>query len=120
MAISLSTLSKVLSNGKKVLTSTQRFGQTIKTTTQVLDDKGQIIRERVKHTFPGQAEFRMQTNSYNLADNSVLNIREDFAKIRFLESCPYIQKATSIQLPNGKYNSSGIQKLYNFGSGYYA
>ena len=121
MAVTLSTISKVLSNGKKVLSSTERFGKTIKTTTKVLDNKGQLIRERVKHTFPGQAEFRMQTNSYNLADASTLAIKESFAKLRYLEPMPYIQKATYIKLPGAQQsNLAGIEKLYNFGKGFYA
>ena len=122
MAINLSTVSKVLSNGKKVLSTTERFRSTVKTTTKILDNKGQIIRERVKRTFPGEAEFRMQTNSYTIADNSVLGIKEEFARIRGdVGQLPYIQKGTWIKLPNVlQYKHAGIEKFYDSGKGFYA
>ena len=45
-------LSKILSNGLKALSSTERFGKTVVTKTNVLNKEGKAVISRVKRTFP--------------------------------------------------------------------
>ena len=116
-------LSKILSNGLKALSSTERFGKTVVTKTNVLNKEGKVVISRVKRTFPGQAEFRSQETYYHLGGNLKTGVMKEFAALEkdIFGKPKYIQEATYVKSPSAiDWKDAGANNLYDWGQGYYA
>lgn len=116
-------LSKILSNGLKALSSTERFGKTVVTKTNVLNKEGKAVISRVKRTFPGQVEFRIQETYYHLGGDLKTGVKKEFVALEkdIFGKPKYIHEATYVKSPSAKdWQDVGVNKHYDWGLGYYA
>lgn len=116
-------LSKILSNGLKALSSTERFGKTVVTKTNVLNKEGKAVISRVKTTFPGETEFRSQETYYHFGGDLKTGVKKEFAALEkdIFGKPKYIQEATYVKSPSAiDWQYVGVNKHYDWGQGYYA